>query len=113
MKIPDFKDENEITAFVEEHDGFELLDKGLAKIVETSVFKRRQENNSTENQTGYLINRIETLKKELVLLKSFVKKREQKKVTKLEGLWKGVEITEADIEEAKKTVFKQAYEFEE
>jgi len=66
-----------------------------------------------ENQTGYLINRIEALEKELVLLKSLVKKREQKKVIKLEGLWKGVEITEADIEEAKKTLFKQAYEFEE
>jgi len=61
-----------------------------------------------ENQTGYLINRIEAFKKELVLLKSLVKKREQKKITKLEGLWKGVEITEADIEEAKKSVFKQA-----
>jgi len=37
MKIPDFKDENEIAAFMEEHDGFELLDKGLAEVIETPV----------------------------------------------------------------------------
>ena len=66
-----------------------------------------------ENQTGYLINRIEVLEKELALLKSFVKKREQKRIIKLEGLWKGIEITEEDIEEAKKALFKEAYEFEE
>jgi len=66
-----------------------------------------------ENQTGYLINRIEALEKELALLKSFVKKREQKRIIKLEGLWKGIEITEEDIEEAKKALFKEAYEFEE
>jgi len=45
MKIPDFKDENEITAFMEEYDGFELLDQGLAEIIETPVFRRKQENN--------------------------------------------------------------------
>ena len=43
MKIPDFKDENEIAAFMEEHDGFELLDNGLAEIVETPVFKRKKD----------------------------------------------------------------------
>jgi len=47
MKTPDFKNENEIAAFMEEHDGFELLDKGLAEIIETPTFKRKQENNST------------------------------------------------------------------
>ena len=46
MKIPDFKDENEIAAFMEEHDGFELLDQGLVEIIETPVFKRKQERNS-------------------------------------------------------------------
>ncbi|MFQ6055399.1 MAG: hypothetical protein ACE5KT_11800 [Methanosarcinales archaeon] len=40
-KIPNFKDENEIIAFMEEHDGFELLDKGLAEIVDTPLFKRK------------------------------------------------------------------------
>jgi len=47
MKIPDFKNENELATFMEEHDGFELLDKGLAEIVETPVFKRKREGNST------------------------------------------------------------------
>jgi len=47
MKIPDFKDENEIAAFMEEHDGFELLDKNLAEILETPLFKRKQESNAT------------------------------------------------------------------
>jgi len=69
-------------------------------------------NKLMENQTGYLINRIEVIEKELALLKSYLKKRERKKIIKLEGLWKGVEITEADIEEAKRALFKQAYEFE-
>ena len=41
MKIPDFKDENEIATFMEEHDGFELLDKGLVEIVETPIFRRK------------------------------------------------------------------------
>ena len=47
MKIPDFKDENEIAAFMEEHNGFELLDQKLSEIIETPVFKRKQKNNST------------------------------------------------------------------
>jgi len=33
-----------------------------------------------ENQTGYLINRIEALEKEIALLKSFVKEIEQKRI---------------------------------
>jgi hypothetical protein len=47
MKIPNFKDADEIATFMEEHNGFELLDKGLAEIVETPVFKRKQESNFT------------------------------------------------------------------
>lgn len=47
MRIPNFENENEIAAFMEEHDGFELLDEGFAEIVETSAFKRKQEGNST------------------------------------------------------------------
>ena len=34
-KIPDFKDDQELAAFMEKHDGFELVDQGLAEIVET------------------------------------------------------------------------------
>jgi hypothetical protein len=39
--VPDFKDEQEIIAFMEEHDGFELVDQGLAEIVETPTFRRK------------------------------------------------------------------------
>ncbi len=39
-KLPDFKDEQEIITFMEEHAGFELVDQGLAEIVETPSFQR-------------------------------------------------------------------------
>ncbi len=42
-KIPDFKDEQEIIAFMEQHDGFELVDRGLAEIVKTPVFYRKNQ----------------------------------------------------------------------
>ena len=35
QKIPKFKNDEEISAFMETHDGFELVDQGLAEIVET------------------------------------------------------------------------------
>ena len=40
-KIPDFKDDQELAAFMERHDGFELVDQGLAEIVETPEFRRK------------------------------------------------------------------------
>jgi methylated-DNA-[protein]-cysteine S-methyltransferase len=47
MKIPDFKNETEIAAFMEKHDGFELLDKGLAEIEEPPIFRRKPKCDST------------------------------------------------------------------
>jgi hypothetical protein len=41
-KIPDFKDDQELAAFMERHDGFELVDQGLAEIVETPEFRRKR-----------------------------------------------------------------------
>ena len=38
--MPDFGDDQERIAFMEKHDGFELLDHGLAEIVETPAFHR-------------------------------------------------------------------------
>ncbi len=52
MRIPDFKNENEIAIFMSEHDGFELLDKGLAELIETPAFTRKQENSSTILKSG-------------------------------------------------------------
>ena len=42
-KIPNFKDDQEISAFMEKHDGFELMDQGLADIVETPRFTQKAE----------------------------------------------------------------------
>ena len=41
QKIPAFKDDAEISAFMEAHDGFELVDQGLAEIVETPTFSQQ------------------------------------------------------------------------
>lgn len=41
QKIPDFKNDEEVSTFMEAHDGFELLDQGLAEIVETSIFFKK------------------------------------------------------------------------
>lgn len=39
-KIPEFKNDYEIAAFMEKYSGFDLLDKGLASIIATSSFVR-------------------------------------------------------------------------
>jgi hypothetical protein len=41
-KLPEFRGDEEIAAFMEEHDGFELLDAGLAEIVPTTYFVRKR-----------------------------------------------------------------------
>ena len=56
---------------------------------------------------SYVIVRIEAIRKELELLKKSLRSPEE--VESIEGLWKGVQITEEDIEEAKKSLFKGAY----
>jgi hypothetical protein len=40
-QIPAFKDDAEISAFMETHDGFALVDQGLAEIVETPPFSQQ------------------------------------------------------------------------
>ncbi len=42
-KIPNFKNDQEISTFMEKHDGFELMDHGLAEIVETPIFTKKSE----------------------------------------------------------------------
>ncbi len=41
-KLPEFRSDDEIAAFMEEHDGFELVDAGLAEIVPTPHFTRKR-----------------------------------------------------------------------
>ncbi len=59
---------------------------------------------------SYVVTRLEAIQQELELLKSSLE--EEPKAIALEGLWKGIEITEEDIEAAKRSLFKEAYEFE-
>ncbi len=41
QKVPDFKSDEEISAFMETHDGFELVDRGFAEIIESPIFSRK------------------------------------------------------------------------
>jgi len=41
LRIPDLKNDQERIAFMEKHDGFELLDQGLAEIMEPPAFHRK------------------------------------------------------------------------
>jgi len=40
-KLPEFKNDQEIAAFMESHDSFDLVDQGLAEIIETPNFTRK------------------------------------------------------------------------
>jgi hypothetical protein len=53
---------------------------------------------------SYVVTRLEAIQQELELLKSSLEG--EPKAIKLEGLWKGTEITEEDIEAAKRSLFK-------
>ena len=63
--------------------------------------------------SSYVSARIEAIQQELEQLKRALALLAggKKRKTKLKGLWKGVEVTEEEIEEAKRAVFKDAYEF--
>ena len=45
-KFPTFQSDEEITAFMEEHDGFELVDVGLAEIIPMPYFDRYERGHS-------------------------------------------------------------------
>ncbi len=40
-ELPKFSSDQDIAAFMEAHDGFELVDRGLAEVVETPKFHRK------------------------------------------------------------------------
>jgi hypothetical protein len=60
------------------------------------------------------VARIEAIQQELETLKrTFIANpANARRKTELKGLWRGVEISEEDIAEAKQAVFKAAYQFE-
>ncbi|MBI1934835.1 hypothetical protein HYS31_00185 [Candidatus Woesearchaeota archaeon] len=62
-----------------------------------------QEQIELKKKLASIENEIDRLKA-MVINPSQSKKR--KKIIKLEGLWKGVHVTEEDIEDAKKSLFK-------
>ena len=41
QKLPDFKNDEKISTFMDTHNGFELVDQGLAEIVATPKFSKR------------------------------------------------------------------------
>lgn len=57
-----------------------------------------------------IIQELEKIESEIHNLK--VKLKAQSKPIKLEGIWKGLEVAEEDIENAKKSLFKGVHEFE-
>lgn len=62
----------------------------------------------------YVLARIEALQQELESLRKVVAYSVERpgRKTKLKGLWRGIEVTEEDLEEAKRAVFRDAYQFQ-
>lgn len=63
------------------------------------------------SEIGYVVARLEALERELRALRQLLTEQDRRSI-KLEGLWKGVEISEGDLEQAKRSLFKEAYGFE-
>lgn len=63
----------------------------------------------------YVLARLDALQQELERLRRAVAvqgSERPKRTTKLKGLWEGIDVTDEDLEEAKRAVFRDAYEFE-
>lgn len=57
---------------------------------------------------GLVLTKLEKIEKELKEVKSLLKKESKKSTSKkstLAGIWKGLEITDEELAEAKKAVF--------
>ncbi len=52
-------------------------------------------------------DRLNAIEKELAEIKATLSSSRPPRVVKLKGLWRGLKVGEADIAEAKKSVFKQ------
>lgn len=63
---------------------------------------------------SYVVARMEAIQQELEQLKRMLIHQVggSRGRIKLKGLWKGVEVTEEEIEEAKRAVFREVYELE-
>ena len=52
-----------------------------------------------------LLTRIELIEQEIAVIKAKLAANQTRPVVKLEGLWKDIDITDEDIEEAKRSLF--------
>ncbi|MBC7093282.1 hypothetical protein H5T53_04685 [Candidatus Bipolaricaulota bacterium] len=64
-------------------------------------------------KSSYVMVRLEAIQKEIEMLRRSLEAAEGQRAIKLEGLWKGVEISDEDLVKAERSLFKQAHEFEE
>lgn len=53
-------------------------------------------------------DRLDAIEKELAEIKAALASSRSPRVVKLKGLWKGLRVSEEDIAEAKKSLFKHA-----
>lgn len=62
----------------------------------------------------YVLQRIQAIQDELETLKKIVESESQNtsKVVKIQGLWKGIDITDQDLIEAKNSVFRSDLNFD-
>jgi hypothetical protein len=62
----------------------------------------------------YVLQRIQAIQDELETLKKIVESESQNtsKVVNLKGLWKGIDITDQDLMEAKNSVFRSDFKFD-
>jgi hypothetical protein len=62
----------------------------------------------------YVLIRMRMIQKELEELQRVAERQLQtpKKKVRLKGLWKGVQVSDEELQEAKRAIFKDAYEFD-
>ncbi len=62
-----------------------------------------------ESKTQYIVVRMKAIEQELEDMRKLLEQPISKKMVKIEGLWKGVDITEEELAQAKRSLFKEAY----
>ncbi|MBO1352208.1 MAG: hypothetical protein EBE86_034810 [Hormoscilla sp. GUM202] len=64
----------------------------------------------------YILLRIKSIQRELDELRKILERKVEGKPprqTKIKGLWAGLEVTDEELEEAKREVFRDAYKLKE
>lgn len=59
-------------------------------------------------ESGLLIKKLEHIEKDINSIRAIIKEKPSGKKVSLKGMLRGVEISTADIEEAKKGIFKHS-----